>query len=324
MNLKSMDNIRFLGRSVLLTICIGLSISFSWPNTDISEQLRDAMSIPFFATQFILVFIAPGFVSHVISPVWNKVTPVKDKATFIENEIVWAICVLIGLPFAGLIFNMIDFTGVVSAIKIILPSLIVPMMFGYGLTRYFYSRENAPELPTAQTIELANAPLNIKPAIAALLASFTYCFVCIGIVSAVIALKSIASIGESGVNISNIGLAATNTWAIATGLAGLMGTLFVAFALFAGTFQRWGFTLRQKLRPKAQLAPQMGTDFAIGLIAIQSVFIVWGIIQAVMSGHGHHYSLFSLAVAAIIMTMSAFVAAGAYDLIGADNPVAPQ
>lgn len=53
---------------------------------------------------FILIWIAPPSVYSLVLKTWNKITPLKDKPTFIENEIVYILSVLFGVPIFAAIF----------------------------------------------------------------------------------------------------------------------------------------------------------------------------------------------------------------------------
>jgi len=82
-----------------------------------------------FLGAFLLTWTAPLATDMICSQIWNKITPIKSKPTFIENEIVYILSVLTGIPiYAALFLNL----GIEDILRL-LPSLSLAALPGSAI-----------------------------------------------------------------------------------------------------------------------------------------------------------------------------------------------
>jgi len=79
---------------------------------------------------FLLATLVPSTLLKFCSALWNKVTPLKDKPTFIETEIVYLLSVVPAISLILLIFLKAPLASALPLIGLVflaaLPAIIVP------------------------------------------------------------------------------------------------------------------------------------------------------------------------------------------------------
>lgn len=105
MNIDKIINYVFWIRTSLLTI-----ILFCLFQTDFFNQLAPNSPIhttskfSILGSAFFIIWLAAKFASKVVGNLWDRITPIKDKATIIESEITYFLSVLLGLNLMAPIF----------------------------------------------------------------------------------------------------------------------------------------------------------------------------------------------------------------------------
>jgi len=105
LNIDKIINYVFWIRTSLLTI-----ILFCLFQTDFFNQLAPNSPIhttskfSILGSAFFIIWLAAKFASKVVGNLWDRITPIKDKATIIESEITYFLSVLLGLNLMAPIF----------------------------------------------------------------------------------------------------------------------------------------------------------------------------------------------------------------------------
>jgi len=157
MSIKPLSYIQYFGRSItfIAAIIAGQQLGLAHKLLALEPQLmiKDSRSIAYL---IIAVIVGTGLFYISIGDIWNKITPVQDRSTFIETEIIYLLNLAFGVTFISLIAFSVDFTHLPALFGWCFLSSLPSMGVGY-LTARIYRR----------TILLANPDLmpdNLIPA----------------------------------------------------------------------------------------------------------------------------------------------------------------
>jgi hypothetical protein len=150
LELNKMINVSFWTRTVCLTVTLWLAFQLGFlraitPNSPI----HNISVLNAFISVFLFVWAAPSSVYRLVAQIWNKITPLRDKPTIIENEIVYILSVLCGITLFSAIFLNITLKDIPKLITI----LTIASLPG-SLCAYILQRMNMQTLFAAQKEEV--------------------------------------------------------------------------------------------------------------------------------------------------------------------------
>lgn len=144
MELRRILNIIFWLRTIFLTALLWLAFETGLLKDIAPSGLaHDTSAFSAFTTAYLLVWLAPSAVYVLVSQLWNKVTPLKNKPTLIENEVVYVLSVLSGIP----VFTAVFLNTTFGDLPALLGLLLLTALPG-SICSYFFQRMNRETLLT--------------------------------------------------------------------------------------------------------------------------------------------------------------------------------
>lgn len=144
--------LKIWGLPVLMTavLCIGQSIGFGSDLWLQETSLRlDTLRAASICWTFIVFGVAAC--SKSVSGIWNRLTPINDRATFIEISLVWALSATIGLSIFALVFLGVSPLNLPMLFLYCALAAVFCIPFDYALTRWlaFAAQRDAQSAKTA-------------------------------------------------------------------------------------------------------------------------------------------------------------------------------
>ena len=160
-------------------------------------------SLSNFGSAVLLIAVGRFAVVNGVSRIWNHLTPVRDRTTLLEGELIDALAFIFGAGLFSIIFMGLALSVSVQVSGLVALASLPTIMFGWSHQRawqHFYPVDEAEKAAAFEKIEAEierNSPNFWRPYIAYIVAAFVFNICTTGIITAIVFART----GElSGLN----------------------------------------------------------------------------------------------------------------------------
>lgn len=261
-------------------------------------------SVSSFGSAVLLIAVGRFAVVNGVSRIWNHLTPVRDRTTLLEGELVDALAFILGAGFFSIIFLGLGFSVSVQVGGLVALASLPMVVFGWSLQRiwqHFHPVDEADKAAVLEHVEAEiakNAPNFWRPYIAYVVAAIVFNFCTVGVIAAIIFART----GElSGLN------------AIATSCSFLTFMTLVVFGKFIVGLGHRILTLLKT--PVLKERSRHALAYASGYIAFLTFFVVICLMGQLAQNPDSLMAWWAYGGAYLIIALSALIAGNCFGRI---------